>query len=133
VGAAELPRAEGVAEESYPRLAARYGHAAERVLQTAASRGELASPIVPGLPDILAEAPFSAQHEQARSVGDVLLRRTRLGLLAARELCDPSGEVPARVARAMAPELDWDQARIGDEVQRFRAEASAEGLVVTDG
>ena len=42
-------------------------------------RGELAQPIVPGLPDLLAEAPFAARNEQARSVGDVLLRRTRLG------------------------------------------------------
>jgi glycerol-3-phosphate dehydrogenase len=133
VDPAELARVEGVPEGSYAPLAARYGHAAGGVLETAATRGELASPIVPGMPDLLAEAPFSVQHEQARSIGDVLLRRTRLGLLAARELCDPGGEVPARVARAMAPELDWDEARIEDEVQRFGAEASAEGLVVADG
>jgi glycerol-3-phosphate dehydrogenase len=128
-----LPRVEGVPEDSYRQLSARYGHAAERVLNTAASRGELAQPIVPGLPDLLAEAPFSVRLEQSRSVGDVLLRRTRLGLLAARELCEPGSEIAARVARAMAPELGWDEVRIADEVQRFLAEAASEGLVVEDG
>ena len=128
-----LPRLEGVSEASYRQLASRYGHAAERVLETAASSGELAQPIVPGLPDLLAEAPFSVRHEQSRSVGDVLLRRTRLGLLAARELCAPGGETAARVARAMAAELGWDEARIATEVERFLAEARLEGLVVLDG
>jgi glycerol-3-phosphate dehydrogenase len=125
-----LPRIEGVPEDSYRQLAARYGHAAERVLDVAASRGELAQPIVPGLPDLLAEAPFSARHEQSRSVGDVLLRRTRLGLLAARELCTPGAEAPTRVARAVAPELGWSDARVSEEVERFLSEADSEGLVV---
>jgi glycerol-3-phosphate dehydrogenase len=125
-----LPRIEGVPEGSYRQLAARYGHAAGRVLDTAAARGELAQPIVPGLPDLLAEAPFSARHEQSRSVGDVLLRRTRLGLLAARELCAPGAEVPTRVALAMAPELGWSEGRVTEEVERFLAEANSEGLVV---
>ncbi|HEX8977690.1 MAG TPA: glycerol-3-phosphate dehydrogenase/oxidase [Solirubrobacteraceae bacterium] len=129
----ELLRVEGVPDASYERLADRYGHAAERVLQAAAARGELAQPIVPGLPDLLAEAPFSVHYEQARSVGDVLLRRTRLGLLAARELCAPGSEIAARVAAAMAPELGWDERRTAAEVERFQVEAESEGLVVGDG
>jgi glycerol-3-phosphate dehydrogenase len=130
VDPAELPVVEGVPEDSYARLAARYGHAAHKVLSTAAERGELAQPIVPGLPDLLAEAPFAARHEQARSVGDLMLRRTRLGLLAAKELCGPDGRVITRVARAMGDELGWDQARIDIEVERFREEADAEGILV---
>ena len=93
--AASLPRVQGVAEAAYEQLAARYGHAAERVLETASGSEELAQAIVPGLPDLLAEAPFAARNEQARSVSDVLMRRTRLGLLAARELCEPASEIPA--------------------------------------
>ena len=38
------------------------------------------APIVPGQPDLLAEAAIAARLEQARSVADVLLRRTRLGV-----------------------------------------------------
>jgi glycerol-3-phosphate dehydrogenase len=126
-----LPRVEGVPEESYAALAGRYGHAAEQVLDVAARRGELAQPIVSGLPDLLAEAPFAAANEQARSVGDVLLRRTRLGLLAGRELCAPGNEAPVRVARAMASELGWDSRRVELEVEGFHDEARAEGLALT--
>jgi glycerol-3-phosphate dehydrogenase len=128
VDAAALPRVEGVPEPSYRALASRYGHAAERVLQTAAERGELAQPIIDGLPDLLAEAPFSARYEQAQSVGDVLLRRTRLGVLAGRELSAPGAEAPLRVARAIGAELGWDDVRVTSEVERFRAEAVAEGI-----
>jgi glycerol-3-phosphate dehydrogenase len=124
-----LRRVAGVGEAAYRQLAGRYGHAAERVLELASTQPPLAQPIVAGLPDLLAEAPFSVREEQARSVGDVLLRRTRLGLLAARELCTPDGTAPALVARAIAPELGWDEARAGNEVARFREEASAEGLI----
>ncbi len=126
----ELPRVPGVGEESYPQLAARYGHAAERVLETAAGRVELAQPIVAGFPDLVAEAPFAARWEQARSVADVLLRRTRLGLLCARELCRPDSDAPLRVAQAMGAQLGWSDDRVTLEVQRFVDEAAAEGIVV---
>ena len=126
-----LPRVEGVPDEAYARLAGRYGHVAHEVLAVAAERGELAQPIVPGAPpELLAEAVFAARREQARSVGDALLRRTRLGLLAARELTDPA--VVERVARAMARELGWDEDRIAAEVRGYADEAAAEGLVATD-
>jgi glycerol-3-phosphate dehydrogenase len=123
-----LPVVEGVGEESRAALAGRYGHAAHDVLAVAAERGELAQPIVPGLPDLLAEAVHAARSEQARSVGDVLLRRTRLGLLAARELASDEAIVE-RVAAALAPELGWsaESARAGAAV--FAGEALAEGNV----
>ena len=128
VSADELPRVEGVPGESYARLAGRYGHAARDVLAVAAERGELAQPVVPGLPDLLAELAFAARREQARSLADVLLRRTRLGLLAARALDD---ETLQRAARALGGELGWDNARAGAEVERFHETAVREGLVPT--
>lgn len=121
---------EGVQEPAYVALAGRYGHAAEGVLAVAAERGELAAPIVGDLPDLLAEALFAVRHEQALTVGDVLLRRTRLGLLAAGELCAPGSPAAERVARAMAGELGWDGTRVALEVSRFHEEARAEGLAV---
>jgi glycerol-3-phosphate dehydrogenase len=124
----ELPRVEGVPDESYAALAARYGYAAHQVLALAAERGELAQPVVAGLPDLLAEVALAARSEQARSVGDVLLRRTRLGLLAAREL---DGDPVRRVAEVLARELQWDSARVALETERFAEEARAEGLTGT--
>ena len=75
----------------------------------------------------LAEAVHAARHEQARSVGDALLRRTRLGLLAARRR-GADGEVASRVAGAMAPELGWDDSTAENQAQAFLDEARAEGI-----
>jgi glycerol-3-phosphate dehydrogenase len=125
-----LERVAGVPDESYDALAARYGHAAEDVLALVADEPALARPVVEGLPDLLGEARFSAQREQARTVGDVLLRRTRLGLVAGPEVCSPGGGVPRQVARALAPELGWDARRIELELERFSEEAAAEGIAV---
>ncbi len=127
----ELPRVHGVPEESYAALAARYGHAADEVLALAAGEPSLARPIIDGLPDLLVEAPFAARREQARSVGDVLLRRTRLGLLAGREVTRPESRAPLYVAEALARELGWDTRRVAVELERFAAEAAAEGIGVT--
>jgi glycerol-3-phosphate dehydrogenase len=127
---AALPRVEGVQDESYAQLASRYGYAARDVLALAAERGQLAQPILAGAPDLLAEAAYAARREQAASVADVLLRRTRLGLTAARSLCAAGEEAPERVAAALGGELGWDAARRGAEAAAFRADAAAEGLVV---
>ena len=123
-----LKRVDGVPEESYEALADRYGHAAEQVLAIAAADPQLAQPILPELPDLLAEVTLAARHELARSVGDVLLRRTRLALLAGPELCRPGAGAPLRVARALGDELGWDQRRIESELVAFGEEASAEGI-----
>jgi glycerol-3-phosphate dehydrogenase len=128
VEADDLPRVEGVPDVAYPMLAGRYGHIARDVLAVAAERGELAQPIVAdGPPDLLAEAVHAARSEQARTVGDALLRRTRLGLLAAGQLTR-GPEAALRVARAMAPELGWDDRRAEAEASAWLDEASAEGI-----
>jgi glycerol-3-phosphate dehydrogenase len=131
VDVADLPRVQGMADAAYAMLAGRYGYAAIKVLDTATARPGLERPIVEGMPDLLAEAPFAARNEQAQTVGDVLLRRTRLGLLAARDLCAPGSTAPRRVAEAMGPELGWSGARVDIEVARFSDEARAEGILVS--
>ena len=126
---AELPRVEGAPPGAYAALAARYGHAAHDVLAVAREDGQLARPIVEGLPDLLAEVVHAARREQAAHLGDVLLRRTRLGLLAAREVGGGT-RTPAtrRVAAALGGELRWDAARMEAELAAWRAEAAAEGI-----
>jgi glycerol-3-phosphate dehydrogenase len=124
----DLPAVDGVDEESQALLASRYGHAARGVLDLAAEQPRLARRIVPDLPDLLAEAPFAARNEQALSVADVLLRRTRLGLLAAPALTGDDAEAPRAVAGALAPELGWDDARLEQELRDWREVAAAEGI-----
>ena len=125
-----LPRVTGVAEEAYAALAGRYGFAADQVLELAAADPVLARPIVAGQPDLLAEARFAAAAEQAASVGDVLLRRTRLGLVAARDCCHEGGAVARTVAETVGTELGWDAATVDAQADRFADEARAEGIVV---
>jgi glycerol-3-phosphate dehydrogenase len=129
VDPADLPRVPGVSPDAYDQLAGRYGYAAHEVLRIAGERPELAEPVVPGRVDLLAEAAYAARREQARTVGDALLRRTRLGLTAARELCAGGSDAPARVAAAMGAELGWDAARGEREAAAFGLEAAAEGIV----
>jgi glycerol-3-phosphate dehydrogenase len=133
-----------VPDASYEALASRYGHAAHDVLALAAERGELAQPIVAGLPDLLAEVALAARREQARSIGDALLRRTRLGLLAARELTGrelnssshgaagvgAQGGPVERVGTVLGRELGWSAERLAAEVDRFASEAAAEGMLL---
>jgi glycerol-3-phosphate dehydrogenase len=145
-----LPRVAGLAETAYAALAARYGHRAADVLALAAERPELAAPIVAGEPDVLAEVLFAARHEQATTIADVLARRTRLALLAARRLALPDA-VPAppqdpaddgaagggqptpigRVAEVLATELGWNRARAAHQTEAFGAESDAEGLIAS--
>ena len=105
------PAAGAVAEADLPDgwrelLAFRYGHAARSVLAARRRAPRAGRPIVPGQPDLLAEAAIAARLEQARSVADVLLRRTRLGLVAAPQL---------RTADSVAPvaERHGGRARMG--------------------
>jgi glycerol-3-phosphate dehydrogenase len=130
ISSSELPSVEGVGEAARSALAARYGHAALDVLALAAERPELAAPIVAGLPDLMAEVVLAARREQARAVGDVLLRRTRLGLIAARELLgDGADGAVRRVAETLGAELEWGAGRVEEEIDAFMTEARLEGLL----
>jgi glycerol-3-phosphate dehydrogenase len=128
----DLPSPDGLPEEAKAALAARYGFGAHEVLALISERAELARPIVTGLPDVMGEVVIAARREQARSVGDVLLRRTRLGLLAARELLANVSEPDCSVrvvAGLLAGELGWSEQRATIEVERFLEEAEAEGIL----
>jgi glycerol-3-phosphate dehydrogenase len=122
----DLEAPAGVGEEALEQLAFRYGHAARRVLDIARADPKLARPIVPGRPDLLAEAVLAARHEQARSVADVLLRRTRLGILAAPQLREAKAVRP--VADALGAELGWSRRQRSREAEAWRAVAAQEGV-----
>ncbi len=122
----ELDAPEGLGEEAVAQLAFRYGYAARVVLQLARENPTLAAPIVPGRPDLLAEVVIAARREQARCVADVLLRRTRLGLLAAPQLRD-AGSVRA-VAELLGKELGWSRKQVKREAEAWPAAAAKAGI-----
>ncbi|MGN6556847.1 MAG: FAD-dependent oxidoreductase, partial [Solirubrobacterales bacterium] len=122
----DLEAPEGVGEEATEQLAFRYGHAARKVLEIAREEPKLAHPIVPGRPDLLAEVALAARLEQARSVADVLLRRTRLGILAAPELRTAKAVRP--VADVLGAELGWSRRRRSREAEAWLEVAAEEGV-----
>ena len=122
----DLPAVDGVEEDSRKQLVHRYGYFANEVLKLAEGTPELRERIVPDLADLMAEVVVAARFEQAQSLGDVFLRRTRLGLLSAPTVSN--GEVPRRVAGVLGAELGWDDTRIEDELSRWQDEAAEEGI-----
>jgi glycerol-3-phosphate dehydrogenase len=95
----------------------RYGDEAPAVFALAEKEPGLGDPLVPGLPYLRAEAVYAARHEMARSVDDVLSRRTRARLLAR----DETAAVADDVAALLAPELGWDDAERAAQAAAYRA------------
>ncbi len=94
------------------RLIGRYGAAADALVAGAAP-GELAR--ICGTPTLWAELRYAAQAEQVQHLDDLLLRRTRLGLL----LRDGAAEILPRVEQIARPLLGWDATRWQAEVARY--------------
>jgi glycerol-3-phosphate dehydrogenase len=121
----DLEAPAGVGEEALEQLAFRYGHAARKVLALAREDPKLARPIVAGRPDLLAEVAIAARHEQARSVADVLLRRTRLAILAGPQLRTAKAARP--VADVLGAELGWGRRQRSREAEEWVEVAAREG------
>lgn len=110
---APAPRASSVSPAAQRRLAGRYGARASDVL--AAADGNLAH--VAGTPTLWAELHWSASHEAVVHLDDLLLRRTRIGLL----LPNGGAALFERIGAICARTLRWDAVRYASEVERYRA------------
>ncbi len=98
-------------------LAERYGSDGRAVAELERSDPELAKPLIDKLPYSRAEVVYAARTEMARTVDDVLSRRTRARLLAR----DASAAVADDVAALMAGELGWSSGERREQVVRYRA------------
>lgn len=100
-------------------MLAAYGTDADRVRDLAEQDPELAVPMHPRLPYLMCEVVWAVRQEMARSVEDVLSRRTRALVLDARAAleCAPA------VARIIAGELGRDEAWVKDQVSAFERRA----------
>jgi len=124
-----LRGAEGMSPDSAPdHLVDRYGSEArvvEAIVQTDRSLGR---PLVKGLPYKRAEALYAVRHEMARTVDDVLARRTRARLQAR----DASAAAAHDVADLIAPDLGWSPEEARRQADAYvalvEAERTAPGL-----
>ena len=94
------------------RLIGRYGRALPRVL---ALLDELGVEQVSGTDTLWAELAWAAEQELVLHLDDLLLRRTRLGLLLA---CGAAAELP-RIRVLCQARLGWDDARWQEEEQAY--------------
>jgi len=97
-----------------------YGSDAGQILKLAASDATLGETLHPALPHIKAEIVWAVRHEMARTLEDVLARRTRALFLNARVALD----IAPSVADLIAPELGWDDVAKQKNLASFQAVAS---------
>jgi glycerol-3-phosphate dehydrogenase len=98
-------------------LSGRFGSNGEAVQRLVQEDPKLGEPIVRGLEYSKAEVVYAARVEMARSVDDVLARRTRARLLAR----DASAEAADEVARLIAPYLGWSRDEQEASAAAYRA------------
>jgi glycerol-3-phosphate dehydrogenase len=106
--------------EAFGALAA-YGADAEGILDLMRTRPELADPLHPSLPVNGAQVVWAARHEMARTVEDVLARRTRALFLNSRAAL---AMAPA-TARLLAAELGRGESWQRDQIQEFGRTATS--------
>ena len=109
--------ARGIDERVARHLSLTYGARAEAVAARIDRDPTAGAHLEADTPYLFAEIDEAVEHELARTLTDVLGRRVPL-LLRSR---DQGLGVSRRVAERIAPALDWDAARIADEVARYRA------------
>jgi len=104
-------------QEAAEHLASRHGTDAWQVLALMTERPELSEPLVAGLPYLAAEAVWAVRAEMARTLEDILSRRTR-ALILDREA---TAAAAPTVAALVAPELGWSESETAAETARFLA------------
>ena len=93
-GEGVAPAIAALEPSAHEHLSGRFGTDAGTVLAMVTEDPDLGAPLVPGLPYLRAEARYAVRHEMARTLDDVLSRRTRARLLAATRRRTPPAPSP---------------------------------------
>jgi glycerol-3-phosphate dehydrogenase len=109
-------------DERAAHLAGRHGGDARVLLAMIDKDPSLGEPLVAGLPYLKAEAVYAASYEMARSVDDVLSRRTRARILAR----DAADDAAPEVAQLIAPVLGLSEAEQAAQVDDYKSRSSAD-------
>ena len=103
-------RIHGWTDESIPEDHLRvYGADASAIRKLIADDPALAAPLHPSLPYVGAEVIWAVREEMARTVEDVLARRTRALLLDARASIEAAPRLAALMARELKRDTAWEK------------------------
>jgi glycerol-3-phosphate dehydrogenase len=105
----------GLSVDSVIHLLNRYGSLISEVLEVIKEDPKMAKPLIKDLPYLKAEIYYAASHEGARSVDDVISRRTRLAFEAPHSAVDLANDV----ATIIAPVLGWTPKQKKDSVNAY--------------
>jgi glycerol-3-phosphate dehydrogenase len=105
----------GLSAASVIHLLNRYGSLISELLEIIKNDPKLAKPLTKDLPYLKAEIFYAASHEGARSVDDVISRRTRLAFEAPNSAMDLASDV----ATIIAPVLGWTPKQKKDSINAY--------------
>jgi glycerol-3-phosphate dehydrogenase len=123
--AERLSKTENLPLETARHLLRDYGPEYQRLVELTREDERLRENLVEGLPHILAEVVYAARYEMAITLADVIMRRTRLAILAGRDALNCA----AIVADSMARELGWSREQTEKQISKFIDEFEREFAV----
>ena len=103
-------------EETIEHLLNRYGSLFDEVLEPIGNNPTLGERLIENLPYLKAEIVYAVTHEGARSVDDVLSRRTRIAF----EATDQGLSVLEDVAALIASPLGWNTAEKKSSMKEYK-------------
>jgi glycerol-3-phosphate dehydrogenase len=89
-----------------------YGSDAPAIQELMRRDPELARPLAPALPYLGAEVVWAIRHEMARTVEDVLCRRTRALFLNAKAALEAAPKVASLMTRELGYDSNWQAAQL---------------------
>lgn len=106
----------------------RYGSLLPELVELVDERPDLAKPLEGAPAYTRVEALYSATHEGALHLDDILMHRTRLNY----EQADKGLAALDEIADLVAPALGWDEATRAKEVQAYRERVEAENAAAQE-
>jgi glycerol-3-phosphate dehydrogenase len=123
----ELAKEYGISKVTIDHLLNRHGALFSEVLEPALTNRSLLDPLIDELPYLKAEILYAVTHEGARSVDDVLSRRTRINF----EAKDQGLGAAKEVASIIGGVLGWSAAQSNESIKNYEELVLVQNVALT--
>ncbi len=123
----ELAKEYGISKVTIDHLLNRHGALFSEVLEPALTNRSLLDPLIDDLPYLKAEILYAVTHEGARSVDDVLSRRTRINF----EAKDQGLGAAKEVASMIGGVLGWSAAQSNESIKNYEELVLVQNVALT--